>query len=277
MNQISDIRPISDAEAGRLVSPETLADLAERITAIPRTRDRRHVRTGRRRRWRAGIAWLRTGRRPLPFLAACVIVTGAAAATASVIGLAQLEHAKPRQLFIANPAHMFPHTPNQTVIPQTVRQATTFTVAGAGRFEFWIALSHKGWLCEAIRQPDGTWADLGNPGDRYQIGGPVPGCEGVPWQDGRGYSYYPTTIATKRGAWHIVYGYAPAIGHPAKVRDRLTGATAPIGDGRFFAIVIPLCRHAGCLKRVVFPRGFQLETLNAAGRVLTRNTYDPGN
>ncbi len=220
--------------------------------------------------------WLRTGGRPLPLLSALVVATGAAAATTSVIGLTQLEHAPPRKLFIANPGHMFPHTPNQTVIPQTVRRAATFTVAGAGRFEFWIARSRKGWLCEAIRQPDGTWADLGAPGDRYQIGGPVPGCEGVPWQDRKGFSYYPTMIATHRGGWRIVYGYAPTAGRPVTIRDRISGATAAIGDGRYFAIVIPLCRRAGCLRRLTFPRYFQLETLNAAGWVLIRNELDPG-
>jgi hypothetical protein len=220
--------------------------------------------------------WLRSGRRPLPLLFGLFVVTGAAAATTSVIGLTQLEHAKPRQLFIANPAHMFPHTPNQTVIPQTVSRAETFKVAGAGRFEFWVALSRKGWLCEAIRQPDGTWADLGARADRYQIGGPVPGCEGVPWQDPEGFSYYPTTIATRRGGWRIVYGYAPTAGHPVTIRDRISGATAAIGDGRYFAIVIPLCRRPGCLHRLTFPRYFQLETLSAAGRVLIRNALDAG-
>lgn len=55
MNQISAIRPLSDAEAGRLVSPETLADLADRITAIPVTRSRRPARGLGRRPWGAGI------------------------------------------------------------------------------------------------------------------------------------------------------------------------------------------------------------------------------
>jgi hypothetical protein len=256
---------------------EEQADLFQHIVADPgdsrlAAGQRNHGHAGRHRLRR----WLRIGRRPLPLLSALVVVTGAAAATTSVIGLTQLEHAKPRQLFIANPAHMFPHTPNQTVIPHTVSRAATFTVAGAGRFEFWIAPSRKGWLCEAIHQPDGTWADLGARADRYQISGPVPGCEGVPWRDREGFSYYPTMIATRRGGWRIVYGYAPTAGDPVTIRDRISGATAAIGAGRYFAIVIPLCRRAGCLHRLTFPRYFQLETLNAAGRVLIRNELDPG-
>ena len=265
----ADPAPVSEVEEH--------ADVFQRIVSGPgdsrlAAGQHEHGRAARRRLRR----WLRTGRRPLPLLFGLLVVTGAAAATTGVIGLTQFEHAKPRQLFIANPAHMFPHTPKQTVIPRTVSRATTFTVAGAGRFEFWIARSRKGWLCEAIRQPDGTWADLGARADRYGIGGPVPGCEGVPWQDREGFSYYPTMIATRRGGWRIVYGYAPAAGHPTTIRDRISGATAVIGEGRYFAIVIPLCRRAGCLRRLTFPRYFQLETLNAAGRVLIRNELDPG-
>jgi hypothetical protein len=267
------------ADPGPLVAIEEQADLFQHIVSSPGDSrllagqcDRGHAARHRVRRW------LRIGQRPLPLLSALVIVTGAAAATTGVIGLTQLEHATPRKLFIANPAHMFPHAPNQTVIPQTVSRAATFTVPGAGRFEFWIARSRKGWLCEAIRQPDRTWADLGTRGDRYQISGPVPGCEGVPWQDKEGFSYYPTTISTRQGGWRIVYGYAPATGHPVMIRDRLSGATAPIGDGRYFAIIIPLCKRAGCMRRLTFPTHyFQLETLNAVGRVLIRNEVDPGN
>lgn len=56
MNQIGHIRPVSDAEAVRSVSPEVLAQLAERITAIPAPRGRRPVRGVASRWWRAGIA-----------------------------------------------------------------------------------------------------------------------------------------------------------------------------------------------------------------------------
>ena len=229
--------------------------------------------------------WARTAMRPLPLLATLVVVTGAAAATSGIISILQLTHAKPRRLFVANPANMFPGQPHQYVVPNTVRLATTFTVAGTGRFQFWVALSRQGWLCEAIRQPDGTWADLGFRHDRYQISGPVPGCGRGFWHDAKGFDYYPTSIQTRRGLSRIVYGYAPTVGHPVTVRDAITGTTAPIGDGRFFAIVIPMCRGARCgdLRpqphsrsfRIPF-RGFQLETLDASGHRLVKDRYDLG-
>ena len=59
MNQISRIRPISDSDAARALSAETLADLFERITATPTDRHPHGARGGRhapRRRWRAGVA-----------------------------------------------------------------------------------------------------------------------------------------------------------------------------------------------------------------------------
>ena len=229
--------------------------------------------------------WARTAARPFPLLAALVVVTGAAAATTGVIGILALTHAQPRRLFIANPAGMFRDQTHQSVVPRSVRLATTFTVPGAGRFQYWVALSRQGWLCEAIRQPDGTWADLGTPHDRYRISGPAPGCGRGFWHDAEGFDYYPTSIQTQRGGWRIAYGYAPTTGHPAVIRDVISGATAPVGDGRFFAIVIPMCRGRRCLSvrprphahRFQIPfRGFRLETLDASGQRLVIDRYDPG-
>jgi hypothetical protein len=56
MNQISHLRPVSDAQAVRSVSPEALVELAERVTAIPVSRRRRPVRRVASRSWRAGLA-----------------------------------------------------------------------------------------------------------------------------------------------------------------------------------------------------------------------------
>jgi hypothetical protein len=56
MIQISHIRPVSDAEAVRSVSPEAFTDMAERITALPVPRGRRPVRRVASRPWRAGTA-----------------------------------------------------------------------------------------------------------------------------------------------------------------------------------------------------------------------------
>lgn len=178
-------------------------------------------------------------------LAASAVLVGAG--TAGAITVRALTDASPKALFEANPQGQYSRLPGQltrgtgqTVIPQSVRLATTFTVSGVGKFEYWIAISRpKGWLCDAIRQPDGTWADLGK---NSLLGGPVPGCGAMGWQDAHGLDYYPSYVpAPRHRLWRLVYGYAPTAGHPVEIRDKVSGVTAPIGDGRYFAIVIPYC------------------------------------
>ena len=217
---------------------------------------------------------------------ALVAATAVLSATGGAFGAIQLgafSHAGPRALFRADPAGRVSRLPGQvtrgtgqTVIPQTVHRATTFAIPGVGRFEWWIALSRpKGWLCEAIRQPDGTWADLGT-GDKYQLSGPIPGCGTLPWHDAVGFAYNQTSLSSPDGRqWRVAYGYAPESGQPVKIRDRVSGATAPIGDGRYFAIVMPLCKGRACESLEQLP-GYQLQTLGAAGRILRTDTYDPG-
>jgi hypothetical protein len=202
------------------------------------------------------------------------------AAAAAVLNLGVFSHASPSNLFRANPAGLFPGSAHQVVIPATVHRVTTFTVPGAGRFEWWIALSRRGWLCSGIRQPDGTWAGLA--GDRYQMGGAVPGCDKFPWRDDAGFAYEQTSVRSPDGStWRVAYGYVPAAGHPVVVRDTVSGATAPIADTRYFAIVMRLCTGAGCRVPAgtapgpYFP-GYRLQTLDAAGRVLVTDRFDPG-
>jgi hypothetical protein len=60
-----------------------------------------------------------------------------------------------------------------------------------------------------------------------------------------------------------------------QVRDLISGVTVPIGDGRYFAIVIPLCRGRGCNRPQPFA-WFQLQTLDASGRVLVTDARDAG-
>jgi len=225
--------------------------------------------------------WSRIGSRQLAFFAATLTLGAGGAVAAVKLGVINLDafsHASPHALFKANPAGFFPGSPRQAAIPQTVHRATTATVPGVGRFEYWIALSKKGWLCEAIRLPDGTWADL--PTEKIPFSGPAPGCGGVPWHDVEGFSYLQADVPSPDGQmWRMAYGYAPTRGNPVKVRDTISGATAPIGDGRYFAIVMPLCKRRAC----DVPHGstsnlpgYQLETLNAAGRVVSKDQFDPG-
>lgn len=83
--------------------------------------------------------------------------------------------------------------------------------------------------------------------------------------------------------WRVAYGYAPTTGGPVKVRDRISGATAPIGDGRYFAIVMPLCRGKCPVTQTTppnfsgpFPPGYRLQTVDRGGRVLVTDRFDPG-
>jgi hypothetical protein len=230
-------------------------ELFGRIVAQPG--DARLVRAGRHRR---RIRWM-----------TALVVAVVFSATGGAFGLGAFSHASPKALFEANPAGPFPWRPGQgvivpVVIPQSVRLATTFTVSGVGRFQLWIALSRpKGWLCTAIRQPDGTWAGLPS-GDKYQLAGPMPGCGTLGWQDVHGFGYWPSSIRSPDGRqWWIAWGYVPTTGHPVEVRDEISGATAPIGDGRYFAIVLPQSHP-----------GFRLETRDAAGRVLATDHLDSG-
>jgi hypothetical protein len=240
-------------------------DLFARITAGPE--DPRLVRPTRTRRW------MRMGARRLMLIGAATALT-AAGGTAGAIGLGVFSHASPAALFKDNPAGRFPGNPHQTVVPRTVHRATTFVVPGVGRFEYWIALSRGGWLCNAIRQPDGAWAALVD--DRYQLGGPIPGCGGWSWHDSAGFAYYPMTLrAPGRRVWRLVYGYVPTTGHPVAVRDRISGVTVPVGDGRYFAIVIPYCQGRSCNRPAPFA-WFQLQTLDASGRVLITDARDAG-
>jgi hypothetical protein len=213
------------------------------------------------------------GVRRLVLIGAATALT-AAGGTAGAIQFGVFSHASPEALFKDNPAGQFPGNPHQTVVPRTVHRATTFTVPGVGRFEYWVALSRKGWLCNAIRQPDGTWAALVD--DKYQLGGPIPGCGGWSWHDSAGFAYYPMTVpAPGRRMWRLVYGYAPTTGHPVAVRDRISGVTVPVGDGRYFAIVIPYCQGRSCNRPAPFA-WFQLQTVDASGHVLVTDQRDAG-
>lgn len=236
------------------VAPATDEALFTRIVAG--AGDARLVRPTRRRRRVRGLA----------VIVAAVVFS----ATGGALGLGVFSHDSPKALFEANPAGAFPWRPGlgtitPSVIPQTVRQATTFTVPGVGRFQLWIGVSRpRGWLCTAIRQPDGTWAGLLD--QQYQLAGPMPGCGMLGSQDAHGFDYWPSSIGSPdRRQWWIAWGYAPRTGHPVEVRDAVSGVTAPIGDGRYFAIVIPQ-NHPG----------FRLETLDATGRVLVTDRFDTG-
>jgi hypothetical protein len=263
------IRAANPAPAGQIADDGLFA----LILAGPG--DQRLLATGRPRRRRR-----RFGTRGLALIATAIVLSAGGGAFGAVQLV--LSHSSPKALFKADPQGQFSRRPGhsggtgQTVIPQTVHRATAFTVPGVGRFEYWVALSRpSGWLCTALRQPDGSWADLPG-GDKYQIGGPVPGCGTLPWHDAHGFSYDSTYVpAPHHRLWRLVYGYAPTTGGPVEVRDRISGVTARVGDGRYFAVVIPYCQGRSCNRPAPFA-WFQMQTLDASGRVLVTDARDAG-
>jgi len=94
MNQLSQIAPVTDAEAARMVSPDTLADLSMRITATP-PQQRPYVSKRRRR----------------PLLLAIPLAAGAAAVVVTTLG---------------GPAHVYKTHPAPTPAPRTQAQALSF-------------------------------------------------------------------------------------------------------------------------------------------------------
>jgi hypothetical protein len=220
--------------------------------------------------------------RPLALFVVWLALAASGTAGAAKLGLIPdfgvFARDTPAQLFKANPSGIGPGAHRQVVNLRTVHRVASATVPGLGAYEYWIALSRKGWLCSAIRLPDRTWADTSLKPSKFEISGPVPGC-GWSWPD-HGYAYYPSSVRSPDGhRWRLIWGYGPSTGRPAAVRDKFSGVTAPIGDGRYFIIVLPMCGQHGmprCSDYSRNPPTFQFQTLDASGRVLSTGARDRG-
>jgi hypothetical protein len=192
-------------------------------------------------------------------------------------------HDSPQALFRANPSSVgIPSGArwHQDVIPGSVHLASTLQVPSVGKIQYWIAQSTQHGLCQAIRLPDGTWVGGAN---KFDIGGLVPACLPAP-SDCRGcfprlingYYYDDAKIpAAHHRWWRIEYGVAPTHGHPIEVRDAVSGASAPVVNGRYFAIllsgnIVPLPNKSCSLIYVACWPFVRLQTLNAAGQVLSQ-------
>jgi hypothetical protein len=250
-------------------------ELFARIVASPGDPRLREARLKRRR--------FALRRHPVALFGACLALVTCGTAGAAKLGLIPdfgvFARDTPAQLFKANPSGLGGlGSHHQVVNLRTVHRVASATVPGLGTYKYWIALSKKGWLCSAIRLPDDTWADTSMTPSKFQISGPVPGC-GWSWPY-HGYAYYPSSVRSPDGrGWRLIWGYGPSVGHPVAVRDKFSGVTAPIGDGRYFMIVLPLCGERGvqrCSDYNLNPPTFQLQTLDASGRVLSDGARDRG-
>jgi hypothetical protein len=121
-------------------------------------------------------------------------------------------------------------------------------VPGVVLFQYWIAQSTRHWRCEAFRLPDGTWDGFPN---NFGVGGAVPGCYPprldspiwvsrlrTAWPGGFYYDDVQIPLAGGR-ARRIEYGVTLTGGRAVRVRDIFSGASAPVIDGLYFAILLP--------------------------------------
>ena len=195
--------------------------------------------------------WLRRRLR-LPFRGrsialtpALLLLTGVTAAAAGTVGLLS---ATPRTLFENNPQSSF----HETVIPSTVRRIDSFQVPGIGAVQYWVAATRQGGLCQAMRLPNSTWGVLG--ANLAANAGEVPGCtptrkQQVIAQGNSSTGLLPMAVdersislKNRHGDWFgVYYGVVDATG-AAAVRDPANERTAPLIDGRYFVMVVPLGR-----------------------------------
>lgn len=208
--------------------------------------------TARPARWRT--RWLARGVRPAALVPAALLLTTAAAAAAGVATgvlnpFAFAEHNAgdaPARLFQVSPGRFGPTTNGkpfrETVIPGTVRKAETLTVPGVGSVQFWIADSKQHGVCAALRLPSGGWAGMQDGG---RIGGELPGCVPTRAQMGAGaliidgFDYTQSNVVAAGGKhWMLLYGAVSAPGEPVMVRDRFSGRSTRVVDGRYFAIAL---------------------------------------
>lgn len=229
-----------------------------------------------------GAVRMRTRPAALVAALAALVATGAAAAATHVLSLDALTgtHASPQRLFTANPqggTHV-----HSRLISGTARLVQTLHVPGAGAVQFWTAAATHDGICLGIRRQNGQWGDLTRRSDGIGSG-TAPGCvsmKSLPYY-GPGFGWFEAQIGRGFDGGRLAYGVVPSAGHPTIIQDQRTRATAPVIDGRFFAIVIPP-EHRGVVVERVKHRNvcrftYHLQTLNATGRVLAtaENSIEP--
>jgi hypothetical protein len=151
-------------------------------------------------------------------------------------------------------------------IAGTERIVQTVAVPGTGRVELWAADgSTSTGACLGLRFPNGTW---GAGKDNPNVGGNGPSCfterDDPMFKD----TLIPTGIDsletdTDAPFQRIVYGIIDSDVPPTAVRivDTVSGASAPVIDGRFFTYVDPRADKQNDDRRLI--------AYDAAGNVVT--------
>jgi hypothetical protein len=256
--------------------PATFADDRELFARITAESGDQRLSSAARRSWRRHL------RRGWVVAAATLITACGAAGAALVINKSALRRlprnadvltsASPREIFRLD--YQSPYVWRQPgVLLNTVREVTAVSVPGFGTLHYWIADSRKHWLCGAMRLPDGSWVGAFN---KYDIGGAVPGCSAPgPSTALFGWAILGTTIYVHHiHAWNLVYGRVSPAGHPVEVRDELSGRTARIVAGRYFAIALP-ARSCHLPWSCNYERGSRLVTVNAHDRKIESALWGP--
>lgn len=148
-------------------------------------------------------------------------------------------------LFKANPQGSGPK-----VIPGSVRHVASVHIPAVGPVAFWYGRARRGGWCAGLRV-SGDWIGYTRSrrlGRRLGLAGVVPGCFAIREQMRATAKRRPVStgfecegdVIDYRGAgelWQIRFGLVLAPG-AVEVRDRLSGRSTAVIDGRFFALAI---------------------------------------
>jgi hypothetical protein len=161
----------------------------------------------------------------------------------------------------------------ETVIPSTVRELGTFSLAGVGTVQYWTADTRQHGVCGGLRLPDGVWVQLQkNPGD-----GSMPGCWPTRAQTGQGaliidgFDYITSGVIGRQGQrWMLAYGAVSVPETVTRVRDTDSGIDAAIVSDNHFVIALhPTGNDWGDI--------VHLEAFDTAGRrIATQGKALPG-
>lgn len=153
----------------------------------------------------------------------------------------------------------------QTVIPSTVRNLGTFSLAGVGPLQYWVADTEEQGVCGGLRMSNGQWVGLQHEG---KVGGNMPGCYPTRAQVGAGaliidgLDYIGSSVTGRAGQrWYIVYGAVSGRQTPTRVRDAFSKASASLVSGHYFAIALHPVGHD-------YGDNVHLEAFDSSGRLI---------
>jgi uncharacterized protein (DUF779 family) len=162
----------------------------------------------------------------------------------------------------------------QTVIASSVRKLGTFSVAGVGPIQYWVANTRQHGICGALRMSNGQWVGLQYGG---REDGSFPDCYPTRAQVGAGaliidgFDYIASSVTGRQGQrWLIIYGAVSGRQNPTRVRDTFSKTSAALVSGHYFAIALhPVGNDYG--------DDVHLEAFDASGqRIANQGTPLPG-